>query len=140
MQVEDGVAVSRDLLRVGLPVEHPERAPVALRAFRRELPGRESEEIRRDRFRFAEPHQRASVGRIAPRFRGVRQRFPALRNLEQQGPARLQIRLIETRERFVGARGDEDRVQEIVVPVERRVAGAEGDRDRVPALHQRRGR
>ena len=59
VEVEHRVAVARDLLRVGLAMEHPERPAVALRGLDLELPGGEREQIRRNRLRLGVPHARA---------------------------------------------------------------------------------
>ena len=47
MQVEDRVAISGDLLRVGFAMEHPEGAAVPLGALDLELPGGEREQVGR---------------------------------------------------------------------------------------------
>ena len=62
VQIEDRVAVARDLLGVGLAVEHAERAAVALGGLDLELAGREGEEIRRERLRFRESQASAITG------------------------------------------------------------------------------
>ena len=46
-------------------------------------------------------------------------------------PARLQIRLVEAGEGLVGARGHEDRVEELVVAIERSIPGVELERQAV---------
>ena len=58
VQVEDGVAVARDLGRVGLAVEHPELAAVPLRRLDRKPAGHEREQIGRNRLGLGEPHAR----------------------------------------------------------------------------------
>jgi hypothetical protein len=55
----------------------------------------------------------------------------SLGHFEGQGVARLQIRLIEARERQLRARRHEERIQELLVTVERLVAADEFDLDLV---------
>ena len=137
VQIEDRVAVPRDLLRVGFAVEHPERAAVALGPLHRKPAGREREQIRGDRLRLGEGDPRSPVERFARDLRAVGERLPSHRHLERQRPARFEIRLVEAGKGLVRACGDENRVEEVVVAVERRVAGVEIDGHRVVADLQR---
>ena len=74
---------------------------------------------------------------LAPRgFGAVGDCLPAGGHLEAEGPARLQVGLIEAGERQVRPRRHEERVEELGVAVERGVAGDELDEDFVPALAQ----
>src|SRR6185437_4422618 len=66
--------------------------------------------------------------------------FPALGHVERQRPARFQIRLVEARKGFVCARGNEDRVEEVVVAIEWTVAGVEIELEAVLAGLERRRR
>ena len=134
MQIEDRVAVARDLRGVGFAMEHPERAAVALGALDRELAGGEGEQIGRERLRLGEA-RRASVRRVARASISapLRDRLPAVGHVERQRPSRLEIRLVEAGERLVRARRHEDRVEEIVVAVERGAAGIEVERQAVLA-------
>ena len=52
VQVEDRVAVSRDLWRVGLAVQHSKPAAVSLRGLDKKPAGAEREKIGRERLRF----------------------------------------------------------------------------------------
>ena len=61
MQVEDRLAIPRDLRRVGLAVQHPKRTALALRPFHVELSGGEGEQVGRDRLGLGELQSRTSV-------------------------------------------------------------------------------
>ena len=54
VQIEDRVAVARDLRRVGFAVEHPERPAVALGGLDLEAAGGEREQVGRQRLGFGE--------------------------------------------------------------------------------------
>ena len=66
--------------------------------------------------------------------------LPAVRHVERQRPARLEVRLVEAGKRLVRPRRHEDRVEKVVVAVERRVARLEVERQDVSALVQGAGR
>jgi hypothetical protein len=59
--------------------------------------------------------------------------------LEAKRPAALQVRLIEARNRLSGACRDEQRVQEIRLPVQRGITGVEFDVQGIRAERKRRG-
>ena len=61
----------------------------------------------------------------------VGKRLPPLRHLEAQRPSRLEIRLIEDREREMRPRRHEQRVEKLGIAIECRVAGGELDFDLV---------
>ena len=131
MQVEDRVAVARDLGGVGLAMEHPERAAVALAGLDRE-PARRRR--RRDRWAAAASRRSVTCGRPSRVVTAARRRWPracpARRDVERERAARLEVGLVEAGKRQVGARRHEQRVEEVVVAVERLVAGGELDRRR----------
>ncbi len=78
MQVEDRLAIARDLGGVGLAVQHPERAARALGGFDREAARGKREEIRRERLGFGKRQvDRSRLPRVAPSRR--RWRSPASR-------------------------------------------------------------
>ena len=130
VQVEDRVAVARHLLRVGFAVEHAKRPAVALGRFDREPAGGEREEVGRERLVSANrtltrsPRARADLG-------AVRNRLPCRRQRQRQRVARLEVRLVEAREREVRAGRHEDRVEKIGIPIEGCIAGAKDDVERV---------
>ena len=137
VQVEQRIAVARDLGGVRLAVEHPKHAAVACRRFNRELPRREREEIGRQRRRLLE-HDLGRAGfalsnRLGRAARTVCHRLPAVRNREPQPVARLQIRLVEARKGEPRARGHEQRVKEFVVAIQRLVTRDELELDAVGA-------
>ena len=140
VQIEDGVAVVRDLLRVVLAVKHAELATAALRALDREPAGREGEQVRGDGLRFGETNPSPSIVPLADARLLVADGLPSLGHLERQGPPGLEVRLIEAGERFVRPSRHEDRVQDIVAAVERHVSRVERDRDPVLSPPQDRCR
>jgi len=131
VEVEDRLAVAEHFRGIGLPVHHRERAAVARRLFGLELPGGEREQIRRDRLGLIELMRRATGRRVARHERAVGQRTPAAGNPEGQGPAGLEVGLVERGERGGGAVRNEQRVEELVVPVERLIGRLEPERDGV---------
>ncbi len=140
VEVEDGVAVARDLLLVGLAVEHPERAAVALRGLDLERARGKGEEIGGDRLGFRVADLEPRPLNFARDLRAVGHRLPARRNRQRQRVAGLEIRLIEAGERQVRTRRHEERVHELGVAVERRVARAEHDGHDVLGAGRRRER
>ena len=132
VQVEDGLPVARHLGRVGLAMEHPQRAAGPLRRLDLELPGREGEQVGGDGLRLGEapdgPFARA--GRVR-RLRGlaVGHRGPAAGRFQGQRETRLQVGLIEEGQREVRPVGHEERIQKVVVPVEGFVARLEVELD-----------
>src|SRR3989449_9024524 len=139
VQVEDRVAVAADFLRGGFTMEHSEGAAVALSPLDKELGGGEREEIRGEGSRFGEGEPRAATARGSRGFGSVRNRFPSGGHVEGERPPRFEFRLIETGEGLTGPGRDEDRVDEIVAPVERRIAGVELQRVRVRPRPERGG-
>ena len=75
-------------------------AAVARGPLDRELAGGEREQVGRDRLRLGEREPRAAVAGLARGLGAVGDRLPAGRHVERQRPARLQIRLVEARERL----------------------------------------
>src|SRR6185369_14554452 len=110
-----------------------ERAAVACGLLDRKPSRRKREEIRRNRFGFREADSLTVIRRAARGFRAVRQRFPAGGYCQLKRPARLQIGLIEARERLMRACRHQDRVEEIVVAIEWRITGLEVDDDVIGA-------
>ena len=136
-----GLAIALDLLRVGLAVEHAERAAVARRGLDLEVAGDERKQIGRAaaRFRRSAPSTRSLRRGLRSSLGAVADHLPLGRPGQRQRPPRLEVRLIEHRQRQVRACRDEQRVEEVGVAVERRVAGREGHVDRVPPGLQRGG-
>jgi hypothetical protein len=140
MQVEDGVAVARHLGRVGLAVEHAKGAAGALGCVEFEIADDKREQICRERFGLGEADRHALALLMALQFGAVAHRLPLRWRVERQRPTGLQIRLIEHRQRQVGAGRHEEGIQKIRVSVERRVAGRELNRDLVGARLEHGGR
>ena len=138
VEVEDGVAVAGELFGVGLAVIHRHRPPVAHGGLRLEAARGEGEEVRRERLRLGEAEGRAVARRVRLRDRPVRHGLPAFGHVEREAEPRLQVRLVEDREGKAGAVGDEERVEEVVVPVERALSRDEADGDRVLPFDERR--
>ena len=110
--------------------------PSACGSLDREAAGRKREEIGRERFGFSKREVDLPVFLAPRRLGAVGDRLPAGRHLQPQRPARLQVGLIENRERQVSARRHEQRVEELRVAIERLVAGDEVDEDFVTAFQQ----
>ena len=135
MQIEDRVAVARDLGGVGLAVEHPERRPLRSAVSIWNRPAANAKRYVGSGCVSAKRIADAPPALLDPRRLGaVGQRLPARRDLERQRVSRLQIRLIEAGKRQPRARRHEQRVHELRIAIERRVAGVEPKRDLVFAL------
>jgi hypothetical protein len=140
VQVENRVAVASHFLRVGFTMDHSEGTAVALSLLDEEPASREREEARGDGSRFGEGEPRAATARGSRGLGAVRNRFPAGGHVQGERPAAFEVRLIETGKGLVGPGWDEDRVEEVIAPVERRIAGVEIERDGVYPGAQRGGR
>ena len=137
MQIEDRVAIARDLRGVGLAVEHAVRAAVALSRLDRKPPRREREQVSRDRLRLGEPHADSPIVRLASYLGAVRDRFPPFRDVEGQRPFALEIRLVDAGKHQMCTGRHEDRVEEIRVAVQRRVSRREREGQPILANRQR---
>ncbi len=137
MQIENRLAVCRDLRGVGFAVVHVKRAAAAFAAFDRKLSGREAEQIRRKRSRLAEPDRRAIARCLAADLGRVRDRGPCGGNLERERERAFDVGLVETGKRLRGARRHEQRVEKLVVTIQRLVARGEGDVDDVLTARER---
>ena len=139
VQVEDRAPVPLEPSRVRLAVEHPQRAPAAIRRLDRQFARGECEQVRRQRLRLGEAQAEARGIRRTVRLGCVGQGAPRARQVEGEGEAGLQIRLIETGERLMRPGRHEQRVEEISLPVQRHVSRGELDRDVVHTHHERVG-
>ena len=77
--------------------------------------------------------------RHASDFLAVGHADPVRRDVQRQLPLRFEIRLIEHRHRLHDARGNEQGVQELIIPVERRISRQELELDDVLAFEERGG-
>ncbi len=125
MEVEDRLAVARDLRRIGLTMEHRELASGPLRGLGLKPSGRKREQIGRNRRRLAEADRRRRAARLARLLGGVGDRAPALRNVQRQRESCLQVRLVEAWEGEPRPGRHEQRVHELGIAVERQVAAGE---------------
>ena len=133
VEIENRVAVARDLGGIGLAVEHAERAALPFGGLDRETARGKREEIGRQRLGFGKGQAQPALGFASCRFGAVRDRLPGGRQVQAEGPARLQVGLIEAGERQVRPRRNEERVEELGLSIERRVSGDEVDGDLVAA-------
>ena len=111
---------------VGFPMQHPERASVALGVFNEKGPGGERKQIRGNRLGFGVPRWTWSSSRhrvAAPRHSQCA--CHAGGTSSSSVNRRLQIRLIEAGKREVRPGRHEKRVHEIGRPVQRQVAAGE---------------
>ena len=136
VEIENRVAVARDLGGIGLAVEHAERAALPLGSLDRETARGKREEVGRQRLGFGKGQAQPALGFASCRLGAVGDRLPGGRHVQAEGPARLQVGLIEAGERQVRPRGNEERVEELGLSIERRVAGDEVDGDLVAAVLQ----
>jgi hypothetical protein len=122
MQIEERLAIARDLCRIRLAMKEPQCASVALRGLDGELASDEREEIRRQRRRLLKRRLDGARRRLSGDLRTVCHRLPTVRGDERQAISRLEIRLVKTRERQTRSRRHEQRVEKLIVPIEGIVA------------------
>jgi hypothetical protein len=139
VQIEDRVAVARDLRRIRFAVKHAELPAVPLRRLDLEPARAEREQVCRQRRRLREPQPEPPAVRGASGFRAVGDRLPSVRNHQGEAVLCLDVWRIEAGKREPRARRHEQRVHELGVAVQRRVAGGEVEGDLVRARAQRRG-
>ena len=125
VEVEDRLAVARDLRRIGLTMEHRELASGPLRGLDLKTSGRKREQVGRNRRRLAEANRRRRAARFARLFGGVGDRAPALGNVQRQRESCLQVRLVEAWKGEPRPGRHEQRVHELGIAVERQVAAGE---------------
>ncbi len=99
MQVEERLAIARDLRRIRLAMKEPQRASVTQRGLDGELAGHEREEIRRQRRCLPKRRLDGASRRGSGYVGSVRDCLPPLRRDERQAISRFEIRLVETWER-----------------------------------------
>ncbi len=137
VQVERRVAVAPHLLAIGFPMVHREGAAVSLCRLDVKLTRRKRKEVCADGACFGKGDGGAVAGDVVTQSRPVGHRPPRRGDLQLEGEPCLQIGLVENRKGKPRSVRDEQRVQELVAPVQRPVTGPEFDLDRVLAHLQR---
>ena len=127
VQVEEGVRVALHPPAVGLAVVHRHPPPAAIGFLHLEAARGEGEQVAADRVGLGEGEQRPIPALLPRGQRTVGHRPPSRRRVEPQPEARLQVRLIEERQGGARPVRHEERVEEVVLPVERPVPGRELD-------------
>src|SRR5215510_203471 len=118
MEIEDGLLVSFDFLRVRLAMKHAIPAAVTFCGLHLKLAGRESEQVSRDRLSLritdADTIPRCFVESLC----AVRHGLPASRHVQLERIASLQVGLVKAGKGKMRAGRDEQRVHEIGIPIQ----------------------
>jgi hypothetical protein len=136
VQVEQHFAIARELGGIGLAMEHAHRATGAGRGLDLHIADDEGHHVGRQRLGGLKPHSHPVSDPLPVALRAVGDRLPLGRVFQREGPAPLQIGLVEARDRASRIGRHEPGVEQVVAAVERRVAGSEVDSYRVLAAAQ----
>src|SRR5437879_4034750 len=95
MEIEGGLLISFNLLRIRFAMQHSVRPSVSLRRLHLKFASRKCEQVSRNRLRFtvADAHSLACF--VSKSFGRIRQRFPICRDRQFQSETSLEVRLIE---------------------------------------------